>query len=393
MNSFELIRVLSSFLNNKPLNEPVSDWNGLISLAKRQSVYGMLYPPIEKSDFLPEREICANLESAYFLTIQNMMNYEFVKNKIVSAFDKSGITAVFFKGIVVKDCYPVPELRTMGDIDFFVRLDERERSDKVLMSLGAIKESGVEPIYTYWLNGILLEVHTAFSDKMYNKDKASAVYKDIWNNIEKHSEYTHIPSPQFHLMLLIIHTFRHFTNVGCGIRLFMDIGVFFEHYKDKIDVDKLKRDLEECEIDTFSKLAFYLNHRWFGYEDIYESEYDEQIYKDVTDYIMACGTFGFDFGTTGGKTVRVRLTDKKGIGRFFTKVTLFLQRTFPTYTKMKQKYVFVKKCPILLPVGYIVNIFSQLKRRGKHVTKFTKDVFVSNKEDEQVYKLFDRLGM
>lgn len=393
MNASALINMLLAFLRDEPINEPISDWSELIELATRQSVLGMLFLPLVKSENLPEKEICAKLESAYFNTLREMSNVDFVKNKIISAFDEQKVSAVFFKGIIAKDAYPVPELRTMGDIDFFVKTDERERSDKALLSLGAKRLTGAEPIYTYRLDGVLLEVHTQFAEKLYNKDKASKVYERIWENTKSISKYCFAPTEQFHILLMIIHTFRHFTGVGCGVRLFMDIGVFYDKFKDEIDLQKLKADLKECELFDFAKLVFYLNHRWFGYDNSFDADYDEKIYQDVTDYIMSCGTFGSDFGTMGAKSTRERLSGKKGIARFFAKVKFFLGRVFPSCKYMKNHYSFVKKAPILLPVGWIVNIAHQLKYRGKYLAKYSKDVFVSSEDDKKVYDLFDRLGL
>lgn len=393
MNDFALISVLSAFLKNEPNYTHIENWADLLALARRQSVFGMLFLPVEKSKTLPEREVCAELESAYFNTIRHMTNFDFVKEKIISAFDKNCVGAVFFKGIVVKDCYVVPELRTMGDIDFFVKESERELSDKVLLSLGAKRLANSEPVYSYRLDGVLLEVHTKFAEKLYNKENASKVYEQIWENTEKISQYCYAPKPEFHILLMIIHTFRHFTGVGCGIRLFMDIGVFYDKNKEKIDLNSLKADLEKYELFDFAKLVFYLNHRWFSYENIFDGEYDEKLYNDVTDYILACGTFGDDFGTMGAKSSREMLQGKRGISRLFAKIKFLFSRVFPSLTYMKNHYALVKKAPVLLPIGWVVNIFYQLKYRGKHLTKYSKDIFVSTEEDKKIYDLFDRLGL
>ena len=95
----------------------------------------------------------------------------------------------------------------------------------------------------------------------------------------------------------------------------------------------------------------------------------------------------------GAKSSREMLQGKSGISRLLTKIKFLFSRVFPSLTYMKNHYNFVKKAPILLPIGWVVNIIYQLKHRGKHLTKYSKDIFISSEDDKKIYDLFDRLGL
>ena len=398
MISFELVKALDSFLNSTAFEGNITDWNELISISKKQSVAGMVYPLIEKlpEEKRPSRELCGSLEGQYFQTVTLMANYEFIKEKIANAFEKKQIKCVFFKGIVIKDSYPIPELRTMSDIDFLILEEDREIAHKTLCELGAKCTKNTEPVYMYNLSGVTLEVHTKFAEDIEEeKEKASKLYEDIWDNTEKlnNFEYIFVPTPQFHILMLLIHTYRHFTGVGCGLRLFIDSSIFYEKYKSEIDVNKLKADIDKIELTDFAKLSFYLNNRWFGFENIYEFSLDEETYKEVTDYIMQSGTFGFEISSVAQKAVRMSLKDKRGMSKSTAKFGYFIKKVFPPFSRMKNEYAFVRKCPILLPIGWVANIYNQLTKRGKYVTDYTKDLFSKDSEAEKIYNLFDKLGL
>ena len=133
--------------------------------------------------------------------------------------------------------------------------------------------------------------------------------------------------------------------------MFIDVGLFYEKNKDKIDTEKLKEDIKKYDLENFNKLTFYLNHKWFGFENIYDTVYDEQTYIEVTDFILQSGTFGEQKGTNAHKSARKELNNKTGIRKLFGKIKFFIKKLLPPFKVMKLNYKFVEKCPILLPIA------------------------------------------
>lgn len=61
----------------------------------------------------------------------------------------SEVPYIVFKGAVLKQSYPVPESRAMGDIDILIKECDRNKVKKLLTSNGfdCIKQNG--PVYNY----------------------------------------------------------------------------------------------------------------------------------------------------------------------------------------------------------------------------------------------------
>ena len=69
--------------------------------------------------------------------------------RIYDAFDRKGIDYLPLKGVNMKPRYPKPELRSMGDADILIRLEQRPQIDAVLQELGFVfqKETDHEIIW------------------------------------------------------------------------------------------------------------------------------------------------------------------------------------------------------------------------------------------------------
>lgn len=55
-------------------------------------------------------------------------------NKRSIQMQQEHIDHILFKGYVIKDYYPIPELRSYGGIDFVIRLEDREKSHQLMLS-------------------------------------------------------------------------------------------------------------------------------------------------------------------------------------------------------------------------------------------------------------------
>lgn len=63
--------------------------------------------------------------------------------------EEEKIPYAFFKGYELRELYPVPELRTMGDVDVLVRDEDLERTAEVLCGLGYQKEEGGGAVWAF----------------------------------------------------------------------------------------------------------------------------------------------------------------------------------------------------------------------------------------------------
>ena len=86
----------------------------------------------------------------------------------------SEVPYIVFKGAVLKQSYPVPESRVMGDIDILINECDRNKVKKLLTSNGfdCIKQNG--PVYNYVKNNVLFEIHTKLINHYYEEPFCNA---------------------------------------------------------------------------------------------------------------------------------------------------------------------------------------------------------------------------
>ena len=70
------------------------------------------------------------------------------------------IIHVLMKGYILKQCYPIPELRTMGDVDFLIRKEDRYRTHQELLNLGFTCTCEKGFVWCYQKGNTNLEVHS-----------------------------------------------------------------------------------------------------------------------------------------------------------------------------------------------------------------------------------------
>ena len=84
--------------------------------------------------------------------------------------EEEKIPYAFFKGYELRELYPVPELRTMGDVDVLVRDEDLERTAEVLCGLGYQKEEGGSAVWALKKDNFSYEVHRRLAFGSYWND-------------------------------------------------------------------------------------------------------------------------------------------------------------------------------------------------------------------------------
>lgn len=122
---------------------------------------------------------------------------EYMK-KLIQQMNKEDINYLLLKGYVIKDFYLILKLRSFGDIDFLVCLEDRQKSDELMMREGFECKMDWEVVFNYLKGLEYYEIHTDvmegdFSDKADYKE----YYSHTWERVK------HITDP-YTLYLKII---------------------------------------------------------------------------------------------------------------------------------------------------------------------------------------------
>lgn len=341
------IKALADFINkigNSEIPQDI-DIESLADYAKKHEVEAILYCQTHLQKFLP----------SFASAVYSSTNRENMLQKLCSALD---ISYFVLKGSCVSQFYPVPMLRTMGDIDFVVHTEDREKVHEILLKQGYECESkNPDREWQYFKDRRELELHDHLIYKEnVNNSKQETFFNDFWPYVHNNTL-----DLSFHFLFLISHLRKHFMNEGVGFRQFMDIAVVAKY--GKLDWSWIEETANEIELLPFLKTVLAFVFRWFAVDTPIEcAKIAEEFYEISTAKIFEDGVFGFgNIENRGSAAINLYLKDGK-IGTL--KATL--HQIFPPYREMKDasNYAFVTGKPFLLPFAWVYRIVMKSKNKG-----------------------------
>lgn len=118
---------------------------------------------------------------------------------LIEQMNEKQIDHLLFKGYVLKDYYPVPELRTFGDIDFLIHSGDRGKSDELMMEQGLERKTDWEPVFSYLKQSEYYEIYTDVMEvDVLDKADYKGYFQHIWEHAHPVGEHTYEFSPEYH---------------------------------------------------------------------------------------------------------------------------------------------------------------------------------------------------
>ena len=347
------IKLLSDHLvgRKSDRNENV-DWTILTSLAIAHQVEGIIY--YQCKSYMPS-EVYLLFERKFGASLYYYKNREKVWRHILGAFNENKIPALMVKGFEVANYYPVPSLRTMGDLDILVHLEDKEKAGDLLEQLGfKIKERN--PYYDWQckFKGLSFELHhKLLYQEAATRSTQAALFNDYWNYVKDGKL-----DWSFHFLYLIAHLRKHLMLKGVGFRMFMDVAVVIQK-ESTLDWLWIEKKLNELDMLRFAKVCFALIDYWFGITAPIEfSNLDRDFLERTTEKIIENGVFGFqDKNNDINNTINQLNNNGKNL--LVSRVKLFWKMLFPSYHNMSNcsHYQFIRERSWLLPIAWIYRIY------------------------------------
>ena len=373
-----LIEILRAFVNDqKPVIDVEYNAEALYELARSQSITGVVSCVLHKYG---REDVLAGdkrLYSAYDKTVAQLIRKDVETQMLFALLTAEKIPHITFKGMVIKDCYPIPELRTFGDVDVIIREEDRKKSHE-LMNAQGFKGEAMDngAVYGYKRGKEFYELHTTMNSE---RTKLSEFMADYWSRTTLRSGLTYEFEKNFHFAYLISHIEKHVNCSNAGVRLYLDIALFLKKYREELDLDKIRGILKECNLDKFYDTVLYLCYRWFGTEKLYKEALSEELYEDFCRFTLRGGTFGSS-DSGADSEVRRAITSNGEI----SKAKLIILHIFPPYREVRRMYPFFDGKPYLLPLSWIIHPFAAAKRSGlKNIKRVANaDVNEARREKE-----------
>ena len=261
-----IVHLLGAFLREEtPEISDTVDWQKLLRLAQIHNVTGILGYMGKKYPICGDPQVKPHLRSLCLNTIAIFARRNAMADALAAELEKAGIDHILMKGYVLRDVYPVPELRSFNDIDMVIRLEDRKRCDARMLELGFQRHTDWEPVYSYVRGNELYEIHTEIMEiDVSGTGAQQAYFRKYWEFAQPVREHSYRFTPEFHFLYLLTHIAKHVHGSGAGIRMYLDVAAFIRHYGDGIDWNWIRRELRVLKLSRFADVVFTAVEDWFG---------------------------------------------------------------------------------------------------------------------------------
>ena len=321
------------------------NWKSFTDLCKKQSVMASMYPALAVQ--LCPDDIVKQFRDAYNMSMRRHILFDREREIILSALEKQGIKYMCLKGVHTKELYPKAPMREFADNDILFDKGKVSDVEQIMYSLGyGEKDSRIahdsylkEPIYNFEMHKCL------FSD---NKQKC---FERVWDNAEliNGTNFGYIMSNEDFYLHNLLHLYKHYSDSGCGIRLYADMWLIRKSLGDN-NSPNLRKSITELGMEDFEKETLE-----FCY-DLFEGDISN-INDEIASRIFSGGVFGSE-----------KLKVENGIKQNGNSIKYLFVRLFMPYEKMCERYEVLNKAPFLLPFFWCVRIlviFFSAERIGR----------------------------
>ena len=257
--------------------------------------------------------------------------------RLFKAFDDNAIDYMPLKGCKMKALYPKAELRSMGDADILIRMEQYDRIVPIMEELGF--RPGVESDHELqWFGKMLfVELHKRVIPS-YNKD-FFAYFGEGWQLAKLGYGTQYALMPEDEMVYLFTHFAKHYRDGGIGCRHLLDLWVFRKNHL-QLDEERIKKTLDKIYLREFYENICRLMTVWF------ENEPTDEKMDFITEFL-------FDSGSFGKHEAHVVSTGVKDHGGKGARWRYVLRLALPGVDALKNKYTILQKAPWMLPLVWI----------------------------------------
>ena len=386
-----LLRLLANSLFGAPPPDGLGDPAALWREANIQGVFLLALQNADVSPFPPEAQ--KELHDSVRSYLTGNLRIARGHAELSGLLERSGIPHVIIKGFACSLWYPAPELRLMGDVDFFVDRQDVERTEALLLREGYEPEKLSHGFHhVFRKEGCRYELHFEIPGIPEGNagDACRACFRDLLERSSvRHTPFgeMRMPAAYHHGLVLLLHTAHHLTYSGIGLRHVCDWAVFVETLPEEDFLADYGDLLKALGLWRFACCLTDICVRYLG---VTPKSWTQEADRELSDALL---TDIFEAGNFGQKNVvRTREAHLITSGR---KYRSRIRRFFSVMLDMiYQKWPVSKKIKLLAPVGWAYYTLRYLWRAamGKRPKPYVREALRGAQERTGLYdrfRLFD----
>ena len=302
---------------------------------------------------------------------------EYIKqvNYILGEFESQGIPVLPLKGVVLRNLYPRPDLRLMGDADILIHKEDLDKVKQLLENQGYQEVQDTHAYHVVFSHPqyMCIEVHWALTNhRSFNIPAAIAFEEQVWEHaMVANTNNSAVLTLSFndHLIYLCMHMAKHLNYAGFGLRQLCDFYLLLKKYGDKFNWTYLTQQLKDIGLYEFFAMQIAVCQIFFSYDPptalVNLPQYPKTKINLFINDIFQSGVFGM---ATYYRSLAATFTNVKGPNTSYP--TSMWQMFFPKYNKLKMKYSYLEKKPYLVVVAWFQHLYYLLVRKDQRF--FTK---------------------
>ena len=368
------LSILDATVHNKPVKfQEDMNFSQVLSMAQAHNILPLVCEKLcEDPDFTkhPEFETYVN-KAMEIIAVQAKRTDIFLA--LYQAFYRAGLHPIVMKGIMCRRLYgELCDHRPSGDEDILIQKSDFKRLSVVLSEQGfrsersEVTEKQLEELqeisFYHRDSGLLIEVHT---NPIGRENDIRCQMNACFQNVFEHLKQTEIAGTLLwtmddtdHLLLLILHAFKHMTVSGFGVRQMLDILLFYERNEKTIDMAYILEMLEMVKAKKFFSDLIYLGNQYLGF---HFSSFGECYFaEELLDDLMRNGVFG---NLTQAQQISRVMTDAAVAQRNKAGSANLIHAIFPGRKFLLTGYPKLIEQPWLLPICWIKRWIKFLKSK------------------------------
>lgn len=350
------------------------DWKTLLAIAGKQKVAGYIAHALKMAPGLrcPPEIRDPLIRHARALALSNAVQRGAVL-QLLGEMETAGIHAVLLKGYAIADCYAVPESRRSADTDIWVAPEDEDAACSFMKAHGFTVDprwkSGHHAVCHHPRLGCV-EVHVLLYDE---------IVEDIWFGRMDGSEFVTEPHRFIasedghyytlghtdHIIFLALHMIKHFIISGLTVQMMMDVGLYFRAHMAEIDVGRFWDTIRSLQYDKLMSCILWtlIQYGGFGEKDFPGiAALDTNLINSFLTDLERGGWMGHNDKEAREKGWqeynRQKMLKSRGnlsylIHMGFWKLGMLGTVLFPPVHKLRQKFPYLNRWPVLLPVAWL----------------------------------------
>lgn len=386
-----LLHMMGAYIRQEePQVREEINWGKLIQLSQIHCVTGILGYMSMMYPICPDPQLKEALRKNCMGNIDLFSRRGALAELFSQMLEENEIDHIIMKGFVLRNYYPVPELRSYGDIDLVIRPEDRQRCHDLMMTQGFVTETDWEPVYSYTRGREFYEIHTQIMEvDVSDRADYRGYFDRMWDYARPAGAYRYEFTPEFHFLYILTHIAKHVVGSGVGIRMYLDVAVFIQHFGRTLDWDFVQQELEKLCFTDFANVVLNFAERGFGVESPLElRSVDERVWDAFLRFTMDGGVFGHS-GRDSGTISMVSQSRAADVSRLRT----FGRRLFPSAKGIESRYTYLQGRPWLLPVAWVHRFFRTKDTWHLHAEEAQNIMNADKDEVLKIRKLYEDIGL